>query len=129
MVAGVLDAQGWAMRGMSDAGTERKTGMPVMVEITVVPVGTATPSVGAIIAEAVRVLADYPQIEHDLSAMGTTLVGEMSDVLAACGAMHNAVLAAGASRCYTTIKIDQRTDKESTTESKVASVQRYLAGE
>ncbi len=101
--------------------------MPVMAEITVVPVGTATPSVGKIIAEAVRVLADYPQIEHDLSAMGTTLVGEMADVLAACGAMHNAVLAAGASRCYTIIKIDQRTDKESTTESKVLSVQRYLA--
>lgn len=101
--------------------------MPVMAEITVVPIGTATPSVGTIIAEAFRVLERYPQVQHELGAMGTTLIGELPDVLAACGAMHSAVLETGASRCYTIIKIDQRTDKESTLESKVASVERHLA--
>lgn len=59
--------------------------MPVMAAISVVPIGAVTPSVGAIIAAAFRVLERYPQVQRELSAMGTTLVGELPEVLAACG--------------------------------------------
>jgi len=60
--------------------------------------------------------------------MGTTLSGELNDVLLACGAMSTAILAAGSPRCYTIIKVDHRTDKAATAEEKVASVMRHFSG-
>jgi uncharacterized protein YqgV (UPF0045/DUF77 family) len=53
----------------------------------------------------------------------------LNDILLACGAMSSAVLASGAPRCYTIIKLDQRADKAATAEEKVASVLRHLPGE
>ena len=103
--------------------------MPVMAEISVIPIGTASPSVGALIAAALRALDDYPGVQHELTAMGTILTGELADVLAACGAMHTAILNAGAPGCYTIIKMDQRVDKSATTEEKVASVMRHFSGD
>lgn len=100
--------------------------MPVMAEISVIPIGTAGPSVGAIVAEALRALEGHPDVRHELTAMGTTLTGELSAVLAACGAMHSAVLVTDASRCYTIIKLDQRTNKFADASEKVASVERHL---
>ena len=96
--------------------------MPVMAEISVVPVGTGAASVSGEIAAAMRALDAFPTVRHELGAMGTTLSGELSDVLAACGAMHTAVLAAGASRCYTIIKLDERADKPMDAAGKIASV-------
>lgn len=100
--------------------------MPVMAEISVIPIGTNGPSVSALVAEALRALEDHPDVQHELTAMGTTLVGELSAVLAACGAMHSAVVDAGAPRCYTIIKMDQRADKAATAGEKVAAVERHL---
>lgn len=100
--------------------------MPVMAEISVIPVGTGVAGVSGEIAAAVRALDTFPTVRHELGAMGTTLSGELSDVLAACGAMHAAVLAAGAVRCYTIIKLDERTDKPMDAAGKVASVRHRL---
>lgn len=95
--------------------------MPVMAEISVVPLGTGGAGVGAEVAAAVRALDRFPAVRHELTAMGTTLLGELTDVLAACAAMHAAVLEAGAARCYTIIKIDERRDKALDPAEKVAS--------
>ena len=103
--------------------------MPVMAEISVVPVGTGAASVSGEIAAAMRALDAFPTVRHELGAMGTTLTGELSDVLAACGAMHAAVLATGASRCYTIIKLDERTGKPMDAAGKVVSVQRRLGSD
>ncbi len=100
--------------------------MSVMAEISVVPIGTGGPSVSALVAAALRALEGHPGVRHELTAMGTTLTGELAEVLAACGAMHTAILAAGAPRCYTIIKMDERRDKAATAEEKVAAVQRHL---
>lgn len=100
--------------------------MAVMAEISVVPIGTNGPSVSALVAEALRALEAHPDVQHELTAMGTTLVGELSAVLAACGAMHSAVLTNGAPRCYTIIKMDQRLDKTATAGEKVAAVARHI---
>ena len=100
--------------------------MPVMAEISVIPIGGGAPGVSAEVAAAIRALAAFPAVRHELSAMGTTLSGELADVLAACGAMHAAVLAAGVPRCYTIIKLDERVDKAMSAEEKVASVRRRL---
>lgn len=101
--------------------------MPVMAEISVLPIGTAGPSVGHLVATALRALGAHPRVSHELTAMGTTLTGELADVLAACGAMHTAILDAGVPRCYTVIKMDERRDKAATAAEKVASVERHFA--
>ena len=101
--------------------------MPVMAEISVIPIGTTSPSVGGLIAAALRALEAHPAVRHELTAMGTTLTGELADVLAACGAMHAAILEAGVPRCYTIIKMDERRDKAATSEEKVASVLRHVS--
>lgn len=101
-------------------------GRRVMAEISVIPLGTGTPSVGEQVAAALRALEAFPAVEHELTAMGTTLVGDRGTVLAACEAMHAAVLAAGAGRCYTIIKLDERTDKAMDGREKVASVRRRM---
>src|SRR5215211_423257 len=100
--------------------------MAVMAEVSVIPIGTGGPSVGKLVADALRALDAHPNVRYELGAMGTTLIGELNDVLLACGAMSSAVLAAGIPRCYTIIKLDQRSDKAATAEEKVASVQRHL---
>lgn len=101
--------------------------MPVMAEISVVPLGTGSPSVGDLVAAALRAAEAFPQVTAELTAMGTTLTGELDDVLAVCGAMHTAVLRHGAPRCYTIIKLDERRDKVQTNAEKVAAVHRRLA--
>ena len=101
--------------------------MPVMAEISVIPIGTGGPSVGKLVADALKALDAHPNVRYELGAMGTTLTGELNDVLLACGAMSSAVLAAGTPRCYTIIKLDQRSDKAATAEEKVASVQRHFS--
>ena len=103
--------------------------MSVMAEISVIPIGGGAPGVSAEVAAAIRALAAFPAVRHQLTAMGTTLSGELADVLAACGAMHAAVLATGVPRCYTIIKLDERVDKAMSGEGKVASVQRRLGVE
>lgn len=102
--------------------------MSVMAEISVAPLGTGSPSVGAQVAAAYRALSAYPRVSAELGAMGTTLTGELGAVLEACGAMHAAVLATGAERCYTIIKLDQRLDREQDSASKIASMRQHLDG-
>jgi len=102
--------------------------MPVMAEISVIPIGTGGPSVGKLVADALKALEAHPNVRYELGAMGTTLSGELNDVLLACGAMSTAILAAGSPRCYTIIKLDQRADKAATAEEKVASVMRHFSG-
>ena len=103
--------------------------MPVMAEISVIPIGTGAPGVSGEIAAALRALDAHPGVRHELTAMGTVLTGELADVLVACGAKHAAVLGAGAPRCYTIIKLDERPGKEADSGEKVASVRRKLAGD
>ncbi len=67
--------------------------MPVMAEISVLPIGTGSASVGELIAGALRALAAHPAVNYELTAMGTTLTGELNDVLLACGVMHTARMA------------------------------------
>ena len=103
--------------------------MAVMAEISVIPIGTGGPSVGKLVADALKALDTHPNVRYELGAMGTTLTGELNDVLLACGAMSSAVLAAGIPRCYTIIKLDQRSDKSATAEEKVSSVLRHFSGD
>jgi len=65
-------------------------------------------------------------LKIQLHPNGTAIEGELQAVFAAIEACHQAVLAMGCPRVYTTVKINTRTDKDQTLEDKVASVQALL---
>lgn len=97
-----------------------------MVEVSVVPVGTGTPSVSKYVANALRVLQGEKEIKYELTAMGTIIEGDLEKLLTLVRKMHQSAFEAGAMRVVTTVKIDERRDKASTIASKVSAVKREL---
>ena len=97
-----------------------------MVEVSVVPVGTGTPSVSKYVAKAVQILQAEKDIKYELTAMGTIIEGDLERLLSLVSRMHQSALDAGAMRVVTTVKIDERRDKPSSMSGKVAAVKREL---
>jgi len=96
------------------------------MEISVVPLGTGTPSLSQYVAQAVKVLQKEKGIKYELTAMGTIIEGDLEQLLALAKKMHEAVFGAGAMRVATTIKIDDRRDKISTMSNKIESLKTKL---
>jgi len=97
-----------------------------LVEVSIVPLGTETPSVSQYVARAVGVLQGEKDIKYELTAMGTIIEGDLDHLLTLVRKMHEAVFDAGITRVVTTIKIDDRRDKISGMKSKIESVKREL---
>lgn len=95
-------------------------------EITVLPIGRDGASVGDQIAEIRRRLEAQDRVKFEMGGMGTSLEGDTADIFALCAELHSAPLEAGIPRCYTVIKIDERTDREQTLAEKVESVERQV---
>jgi len=96
-----------------------------LAEISVIPIGTPTTSIGDWIAESVRVLQNE-KVNYEVSPMGTLIEGKISDILRVAGRMHESALQKGIKRVVTTLVIDDRRDKQVTMKSKVASVKKRL---
>lgn len=96
-----------------------------MMEISVVPIGTASPSLSAYVAGVIGVLEEAG-LEYELGAMGTVVVGEVDELLAVARRMHERPFTMGALRVATTIKIDDRRDKALTIRGKVQAVREKL---
>jgi uncharacterized protein (TIGR00106 family) len=97
-----------------------------MIEITVLPVGTPTPSVSRYVAGAIKILQDASGIKYELTAMGTIIEGDREHLLALANKMHQSAFDAGAIRVVTTIKIDERLDKPLTIAGKIKAVKEKL---
>jgi uncharacterized protein (TIGR00106 family) len=96
-----------------------------LMEITVVPLGVNT-SLSKYVARAIRALEQVPEVDYELTSMGTIVQGRMDRLMEAAQKMHQAVLDAGAQRVETTIRIDDRQDKPTTLSSKLASLRTEL---
>jgi uncharacterized protein (TIGR00106 family) len=97
-----------------------------MIDISVVPVGTQSPSVSQYVAGAVRILQKEPGIRYELTAMNTIIEGDLDKLLALAQKMHRSAFDAGAKRVVTTIRIDERRDKPLTIEGKIKAVKEKL---
>jgi uncharacterized protein (TIGR00106 family) len=98
----------------------------IIAEVTVVPLGTGSASLSHFVAEAEKVLINFPNIKSMLTPMSTILEGELDDVLAAIKAMHETPFQNGAQRVSTTVRIDDRRDREITMAGKLAAVKNKL---
>ncbi|MEE9238236.1 MAG: MTH1187 family thiamine-binding protein [Thermodesulfobacteriota bacterium] len=96
-----------------------------LAEISVIPIGTPTSSIGDWIAEAVKVLEDE-EANYEISPMGTLIEGDIQDIFRVAGKMHESAFSEGINRVVTTFTIDDRRDKDVTMKSKVSSVSKRL---
>ncbi|MFO7966753.1 MAG: MTH1187 family thiamine-binding protein [Archaeoglobaceae archaeon] len=93
-----------------------------VVELSIVPVGTGSTSISSYVKQAVSILKEKG-LKYEVTPMGTVIEGDLEEVLEVCKQIHRSVLSSGVNRSITTIKIDDRKDKELTMESKVAAVE------
>lgn len=96
-----------------------------MMEISVVPVGTGSPSLSPWVADCLKVLEEHG-VKYELTPMGTQVEGPVELLLEIARKMHEVPFRKGALRVVTTIKIDDRRDKELTLEGKRRAVMEKL---
>lgn len=97
-----------------------------IAEVTIIPVGTGSTSLSTYVAEMQRVLEKQEGVQYQLTSMSTIIEGPLERVFAAITALHEAPFQAGAGRVSTSIKIDDRRDKPSSSEQKLRSVREKL---
>lgn len=94
----------------------------IIVQISVLPMGTSSPGVSHYIAACLEVLKRTQDVHYQLTAMGTLIQGPVERVLELVQQMHEAPFNMGAKRVLTTITIDDRRDRLQTMEEKVEAV-------
>lgn len=94
----------------------------IIAQLTVVPVGTGTPSLSKFVAGFETELKKMG-FEPRLSAMSTVIEAESVDrILAAVKRLHEMVFENGALRALTAVSIDERRDREGSIDQKLHSV-------
>lgn len=96
-----------------------------IVAVNMVPLGMGS-SVSRYVAAAEKVIVDRPGIKRQVGPMFTTLEGDLDEILKAIREMQEAVFETGVDRVVTTIKIDDRRDKNATMDTKLASLDAKL---
>jgi uncharacterized protein (TIGR00106 family) len=97
-----------------------------IAEISIVPLGTKTPSVSQYVARAVKVLEKEKDMKWEITAMGTIVEGDLDRILAVVRKMHEETFGGGVARVSTTVKIDDRRDKAQGMKDKVDSLKKKL---
>jgi uncharacterized protein (TIGR00106 family) len=98
-----------------------------IVQVTIVPLGTGSPSVGEYVAAVYEILEQAgEQLKYQLTPMSTIIEGELDQLLEVVRRMHEVPFENGAMRVSTSITIDDRRDKKGTMEQKLKSVEEKL---
>jgi uncharacterized protein (TIGR00106 family) len=100
-----------------------------IADVTIIPIGTDTPSVSAYVAGIQKVLQKFESeglIRFQLTPMSTLIEGELPDLFKVIEAMHEVPFEKGLARAATNIRIDDRRDVARKMEDKVDRVQSRL---
>jgi uncharacterized protein (TIGR00106 family) len=102
--------------------------MSVHAEISVIPISkSGTSSMSKQVAAAFDAIRNTKGVRATLTPLGTQLEASGIDAaLKAVKAAHRAAKGAGAVRIISSVRIDERLDKDQSLEDKVASVNRQL---
>ncbi len=94
----------------------------IIAELSIVPLGQST-SVSCHVKTALHSLKQEKNITLYPNAMATVIEApDLPTLFTAVEKAHNAVLATGAKRVITQLKIDDRRDKHTTVETKLKSI-------
>lgn len=96
-----------------------------LLEISVVPVGTDSPSISSFIAESCKE-AKRNGIKFNVTPTSTVMEGDLPALLDVAEQMHSAAFRAGSQRVVTNISIDERQDKDLRMEETVQAVKTEL---
>ncbi|WNF21705.1 MTH1187 family thiamine-binding protein [Mesobacillus jeotgali] len=100
-----------------------------IVDVTVIPIGTQTPSVSSYVADIQKILKQYEEkgdIQYQLTPMNTLIEGELPVLFEVIQAIHEAPFNAGIHRVATNIRIDDRRDVKRRMQDKVNRVNELL---
>ncbi|KIL44395.1 MTH1187 family thiamine-binding protein [Jeotgalibacillus soli] len=101
-----------------------------IIDVTIIPIGTQTPSVSEYVADIQRILQTHQEkghIRYELTPMNTLIEGELQTLLSIVQEMHESPFAKGVQRVATNIRIDDRRDRaDHSMQNKMASVQQKL---
>ena len=92
-----------------------------IAEVGIIPIGTKSTSLSSYVAACLKVMEDSG-LNYEVHGMGTIIEGALKDIFNVILKMHEVPFEAGALRVVTTIKIDDRRDKETSARNKVKSV-------
>ncbi|RDI43944.1 MTH1187 family thiamine-binding protein [Falsibacillus pallidus] len=96
-----------------------------IADVTVIPIGTETPSISEYVADLQNILKRYEEegkIRFQLTPMNTLIEGELPVLFEVIQKIHEAPFNKGLKRVATNIRIDDRRDKKRRMEDKVESV-------
>lgn len=103
----------------------------VLVELALDPIGTDTTSESDFIVAAERILkqsvSSGSALQYQIGPMSTTIEGELYQVLSIVGQMHEAAFAEGAKRVISSVRIDDRRDREPSISHHVDVIEKKLA--
>ena len=98
----------------------------VILEISIVPIGTKGTSLSHYVADCIKVLRKEKKVKYELTSMGTNIEGNLRDLIRIALKMHEVPFKKGAPRVLTTLKVDDRRDKKGTLQGKKKAVQSKL---
>jgi len=100
-----------------------------IVDLTIVPIGTGSTSLSAYVAAIQEKLqSESTGLHFELTAMGTIIEGDLDLILKLVRTLHEVPFDKGASRVSTTLRIDDRRDKQGSVSQKICSVANKLQG-
>ncbi|KAJ5928115.1 hypothetical protein N7466_007071 [Penicillium verhagenii] len=99
-----------------------------LADFCLIPIGTASASVSAQIADVQR-LIEQSGVKYVMHSAGTTLEGDWDSVHRVIGQAHTMLHQQGVVRIQTDIRVGSRTDKVQTSEDKVNKVRELLGKE
>ena len=97
-----------------------------LMHLTVIPLGTASPSVGECVADIQTVL-EKSGFPYKLTDMGTIVEGSSKELLALAAQLSELPFSKGIQRVVTQINLDDRRDKKAALGDKIESVAERLA--
>ncbi|HTW90394.1 MAG TPA: MTH1187 family thiamine-binding protein [bacterium] len=97
----------------------------MIVEVSVVPVGTGNTSVSSYVRAAVKIIEET-DLDYEINSMGTCVQGEWDEIFSTLKAVHDELAKLGCNRIVTTVKIDDRRDKFGAMDAKIAAVEEDL---
>ncbi|MEN8256315.1 MAG: MTH1187 family thiamine-binding protein [Thermodesulfobacteriota bacterium] len=98
-----------------------------LLQLTTIPLGTETASVGNYVAEIQKEL-EKAKVSFRLNDMGTVIEGNISELLAIIEKIYEIPFTKGAVRVVTQIVIDDRRDKKVGIGDKIDAVEKILQG-
>ena len=98
-----------------------------LMQITIIPLGTMTPSVGEHVA-GVQKLLEEKQADYQLCDMGTVIHGTAAELLQLAVEIHEYPFSRGVERVVTNIVLDDRRDRERKIGEKREAVLQRLKG-